>query len=110
MKRVLLLSLMIFSLHVLYGQKKNVTKKHYVCFQSANTYHDRANCAALQMCAGRTRAIKDVSGMQACPKCATPIFRSAGFHDIKRVLGVKDKKQIKDSLGTAEGTIHRPGG
>jgi hypothetical protein len=37
-------------------------------------------------------------------------YRAGGFTDIKRVLGVKDKKQIRDSLGTAEGTIQRPDG
>jgi hypothetical protein len=34
---------------------------------------------------------------------------SDGFSNIKNVLGVKDKKQIADSLGTSEGTIERPG-
>jgi hypothetical protein len=33
-----------------------------------------------------------------------------GYTDIKRILGVKDKTQIRDSLGTSAGTIQRPGG
>ncbi|HMG92651.1 MAG TPA: hypothetical protein VK589_21485 [Chryseolinea sp.] len=110
MKRFLLLALLVFSMHVSYAQKKNTEKKHYVCLQSTAIYHDRSNCAGLQMCGGRTRTIKDVGSIKPCPKCAAPIYRSMGFHDIKRVLGVKNKKQIKDSLGTAESTIHRPGG
>jgi hypothetical protein len=111
MKRISLLALLVFSLHISYSQQKNGGKKHYVCIQSTDVYHDQTNCARLQMCSGgKTRITRDVGNMKPCPKCAAPIYRGTGFQDIKRVLGVKDKKQIRDSLGTAENTIHRPGG
>lgn len=111
MKRVSLFTLLVLSLHISYAQKKNEGKKHYVCIQSTDVYHDKFNCAGIQMCSGgRTRMTRDVGNMKPCPKCAAPIYRSTGFQDIKRVLGVKDKKQIRDSLGTTENTIHRPGG
>ncbi len=111
MKRVSLFALLVLSLHISYAQKKNEGKKHYVCIQSTDVYHDKFNCAGIQMCSGgKTRMTRDVGHMKPCPKCAAPIYRSTGFQDIKRVLGVKDKKQIRDSLGTTENTIHKPGG
>ena len=65
------------------------------------------------MCSGgKIRKTKNVRNLKPCKKCARPVIHyvNSGFSDIKRILGVKDKKQIADSLGTAEGTIHRPGG
>jgi hypothetical protein len=108
---VLVLALLMLSLHMSVAQKKSEGKKHYVCIQSTDVYHDKSNCAAILMCSGgKTRMTREVGNMKPCPKCAAPIYRSTGFHDIKRVLGVKDKKQIRDSLGTTENTIQRPGG
>lgn len=113
MKRGLLFVILLFCLPSLYAQKKNEGKKHYVCslVASADLFHDQSNCAGLQMCGGgRIRVTKNVGNLKPCPKCASPVYKTRDFVDIKRVLGVKDKKQIKDSLGTAESTIQRPNG
>jgi hypothetical protein len=110
MKNNLLLIIMLFLATDLFGQDDK-GKKHYVCIQSTDVYHDRFNCAGLQMCSGgRTRMTRNVDNMKPCPKCAAPIYKKKDFNDIKRVLGVKDKKQIRDSLGTSESTIHKPEG
>jgi hypothetical protein len=88
-------------------------KSHFVCIQSNDTYHDRQGCASLNMCSGgKIRKTKNVEGLKPCSKCARVQQRhiASGFTDIKRILGVKDKKQIRDSLGTSAGTIQRPGG
>jgi hypothetical protein len=70
------------------------------------------------MCSGgKTRKTKNIQGLKPCMKCVRARAKSAlplpagseGFSNIKNVLGVKDKKQIADSLGTAESTIERPG-
>ncbi len=110
----------IFS-HCCFSQenKHSVNDKyHFICIQSSNVYHNNANCASLLMCTGgKTRKTKDIQGLKPCMKCARaqakaalpPPVVSDGFLDIKNVLGVKDKKQIADSLGTSEGTIERPG-
>lgn len=111
MKRIFWLAFLILNMPILYAQKKSEGKKHYVCALSADVFHDQSNCAGLQMCSGgRTRVTKDVGKLKPCPKCASPVYKAKDFSDIKRVLGVKDKKQIKDSLGTAEATINRPNG
>jgi len=113
MKRALWLALFVLSVPALYGQKKSEGKKHYVCglSASADLFHDQSNCAGLQMCSGgRIRVTKEVGKLKPCPKCASPVYKNKDFTDIKRILGVKDKKQIKDSLGTADGTIRRPDG
>jgi len=74
------------------------------------TYHDSKGCALLQMCTGgKYRTTTDVARLKPCKKCARPVYRETDFRDIKRVLGVKDRKQIVDSLGTAESTIKRDG-
>lgn len=76
----------------------------------AATFHDRTNCAALQMCTGaKYRKITNVEKLQPCKKCARPVYTATGFADIKRILGVKDRKQIADSLGTTESLIKRNG-
>jgi hypothetical protein len=86
-------------------------RPHWVCIQAPTMYHDNEHCATLMMCTGgKTRKIKNVNNLKACPKCARPIYKSSGFSDVKRILGVKDKKQIVDSLGTGESTIKRPAG
>lgn len=111
MKRVFWLAIVLFYVPTLHAQKKGGGKKHYVCALSADMFHDQSNCAGLQMCSGgRTRIAKDVGKLKPCPKCASPVYKAKDFTDIKRVLGVKDKKQIKDSLGTNEATIRRPNG
>jgi len=105
--------LLVFCLPAVYAQKKSQDKKHYICglSASADLFHDQSNCAGLQMCSGgRIRVAKDVGKLKPCPKCASPVYKAKDFDDIKRVLGVKDKKQIKDSLGTTESTIRRPNG
>ena len=82
---------------------------HYVCIMNDGTYHDRTNCALLQLCTGgKYRKTTEVSNLKPCKKCARPVY-AADFHDIKRILGVKDRKQIVDSLGTAESVIKRDG-
>jgi len=110
----------IFS-HFCFSQEKKHSvndKFHFICIQSSNVYHNNANCASLMMCSGgKTRKTKNIKGLKPCMKCVRPQSKSAlpspvisdGFSDIKKVLGVKDKKQIADSLGTTEGTIDRPG-
>ena len=86
------------------------TKAHYVCIAGDGTYHDRTQCALLQMCTGgKYRKTTDVGKLKPCRKCARPVSMPGDFHDIKRVLGVKDRKQIADSLGTAESVIKRDG-
>lgn len=91
-----------------YAQDKSPI--HYVCIMSDGTYHDRTTCALLQMCTGaKYRKTSNVSNLKPCKKCARPILTVKEFNDIKRVLGVKDRKQIKDSLGTAQGTLKRNG-
>jgi hypothetical protein len=120
----LTLALLILTQVCMAQEKKRTTKKadkpsvthHYVCNLTNDTYHNMENCAVLQQCrGGRYRRVKDVDAFAPCRKCvrstnetATP-FGPASV-DIKRVLGVKDKKQIADSLGTQKDVISRPGG
>src|SRR6478735_12297186 len=98
------------------GQSQDAEKVHFVCMPPTGEYHDNEHCARLQMCSGgRSRKVKNVSGLEPCKKCVKKVAvlkeaTGTGFKDIKNILGVKDRKQILDSLGTAEGTIHRPAG
>ncbi|MEP6735488.1 MAG: hypothetical protein ABJA70_08220 [Chryseolinea sp.] len=109
MNRYFLLFLIVCYSGVSQGQ--DAVKQHYVCIQASSVYHDKEHCASLQMCSGgKIRKVKDVSNLKPCPKCARPIYTSAGFANIKRILGVKDRKQIADSLGTPESSIKRPAG
>lgn len=101
-------------------------KTHYACFQHTGEYHDKEHCPRLQMCTGgKIKRITNVNNLTACPKCVktvdknpevvevkktVPKSSAAGFSDIKRILGVKDRKQIADSLGTDAAVIHRPEG
>jgi hypothetical protein len=85
-------------------------KEHYVCIMDDGTFHDRSSCAALQLCSGgKYRKTTQVERMKPCKKCARPVYATTDFHDIKRILGVKDRKQIADSLGTPESVIKRTG-
>ena len=85
-------------------------KAHYVCIMDDGTFHDRSSCAALQLCSGgKYRKTTQVEHMKPCKKCARPVYTATDFHDIKRILGVKDRKQIADSLGTPESVIKRTG-
>jgi hypothetical protein len=114
MKKLILILLVLSQYGFAQRQKETFDEKyHFVCIQASDVYHDNAHCSSLQMCSGgKIRKTKNVHNLKPCKKCAAPRYHylAAGFSDIKRVLGVKDKKQIVDSLGTAEGTIHRPGG
>jgi hypothetical protein len=89
---------------------------HYMCIQSSDVYHNSSTCSSLAMCSGgKVRRVKGVDNLKPCPKCVRRqpkpvVVKESGFLDIKKILGVKDKKQIVDSLGTSEGIIHRPGG
>ncbi len=84
---------------------------HFVCIQTPDTYHDQEHCASLQLCSGgKIRKTRNVDNFKPCRKCARPVYQSTGFGDIKRILGVKDKKQIADSIGTDESLIKRPEG
>ncbi|HTF19940.1 MAG TPA: hypothetical protein VK658_17830 [Chryseolinea sp.] len=83
---------------------------HYVCIMNDGTYHDRTSCALLQLCSGgKYRKTTKVEHLKPCKKCARPVYGAGDFHDIKRILGVKDRKQIADSLGTKESVIKRNG-
>ncbi|HTE30221.1 MAG TPA: hypothetical protein VK666_07595 [Chryseolinea sp.] len=112
MKKVIFVLLALCSFEIVHGQKKESGGKyHYVCIQSTDVYHDRENCASLQMCSGgKIRRTKNVDHLKPCKKCAAPRYLKSNFADIKRILGVKDKKQIGDSLGTGESLIRRPEG
>lgn len=114
MKKLLLVFLVLSYYGFAQGQKQTSKEKdHFVCIQSADVYHNKATCASLQMCSGgKIRKTKNVDNLKPCKKCIVQghRYRSSGFSNIKNVLGVKDKKQIADSLGTTEGTIHRPTG
>lgn len=106
--------IVLMSSYVRGQEKATVEKYHFVCIQSADTYHDNSTCTSLQMCSGKSRRTKNIKNLKACRKCVVrrPMAQivKAEFLDIKRVLGVKDKKQIADSLGTREATIRRAGG
>lgn len=91
-----------------FGQNTKAT--HYVCIMNDGTYHDRSTCALLQMCSGaKYRKTSNVANLKPCKKCARPVYAGTGFKDMKRILGVKDRKQIADSLGTSESVIKRDG-
>ncbi len=94
--------------------KKAEKKYHYVPIQGSNDiYHDKSSCAVLQLTSGgKIRRIQEVGTLKPCKKCAKPIveYSKSGFTNIKNVLGVRDRKQIVDSLGTAENVIHLPDG
>lgn len=113
-KRGLVAWLIVCSFQIANGQKNTADKTvHYVCFNSKDTYHDNDHCPSLLLCTGgKIRKVKDVNGLTPCKKCAKPIenYKKSGFADIKRILGVKDRAQIKDSLGTDKSTIHQPAG
>jgi hypothetical protein len=97
------------------ADKSNVTH-HYVCNLTNDVYHNMENCAVLQQCrGGRYRRVKELATFMPCGKCVrntNSIDAPSGpsFADIKRVLGVRDKRQIADSLGTKKDVISRPGG
>lgn len=128
MRKLIFVALLIGFAGVVQAQKKKEKGKdkedvvyHYVCFpQLSDEYHSNQHCSRLNLCSGgRTRRIENVESLKPCKKCVkqvavtavtAPVYKASGFGDIKRVLGVKDKKQIADSLGTDEGTIHRPEG
>lgn len=103
------------------AKSKTSVAYHYVCFpQMSDEYHNNQHCSRLNLCSGgRTRKIENVGSLAPCKKCVKQVsveavttrgYTASGFSDIKRILGVKDKKQIADSLGTAEASIQRPGG
>lgn len=128
MRKLIFVVLLIGFAGVALAQKKKVKVKdkqavvyHYVCFpQLSDEYHNNQHCSRLNLCSGgRTRKIENVESLKPCKKCVKPVsatpviapaYKASGFADIKNVLGVKDKKQIADSLGTKEATIHRPEG
>jgi len=84
---------------------------HFICIQSPDTYHDQDHCATLQLCSGgKIRKTRNVENLKPCRKCARPVYLHTSFANIKRILGVKDKKQIVDSIGTNESLIRRPEG
>jgi hypothetical protein len=89
---------------------QSTPKAHYVCIMDDGTYHDRTGCALLQLCTGgKYRKTTQVDHMKPCKKCARPVYTATEYHDIKRILGVKDRKQIADSLGTPESVVKRNG-
>lgn len=114
MKKIFSILLVLSHFGIAQDRQKEVNERsHFVCIQSTGVYHDNSGCSTLQLCSGgKIRKTKHVDHLKPCPKCALvrQQYRAGGFTDIKRVLGVKDKKQIRDSLGTAEGTIQRPDG
>lgn len=105
--RILLL-ICCFYTPVLFAQP--AARTHYVCIMSDGTYHDRSTCALLQLCSGgKHRKTTQVDNLKPCKKCARPVYTATEFRDMKRILGVKDRKQIADSLGTPESVINRNG-
>lgn len=125
MKKLILAFLVTAHALVCVAQEKNAKKTksdkptithHYVCNLTNDVYHNMENCAVLQQCrGGRYRRVKEVAAFMPCTKCVRATnennFPSGpAFSDIKRVLGVKDKKQIDDSLGTKKDVFSRPGG
>ncbi|MEJ7643420.1 MAG: hypothetical protein WKF87_02385 [Chryseolinea sp.] len=112
MKKAIAVLILLFFYDSSVAQKTSTGgPTHFVCIQTPNTYHDREHCAGLQVCSGgKIRKTKNVDGLQPCRKCAKPALQYADFADIKRILGVKDKKQIVDSIGTDESLIKRPEG
>lgn len=115
-KKLIVLLILLTGLYSAKGQNQEADKVHFVCNQPTGEYHDNEHCPRLQMCSGgRTRKIKNIqAGLTPCKKCVKKVAPvkggGNGFKNIKNVLGVKDRKQISDSLGTVEGTIHRPEG
>lgn len=106
--RMLILITGCFYTGILFGQ--GTPKTHYVCIMNDGTFHDRSSCALLQLCSGaKYRKTTQIENLKPCKKCARPVYAATDFHDIKRILGVKDRKQIKDSLGTPESVITRNG-
>lgn len=128
MQKLTLLILLTCCYTFLFAQSGSTKKTHYTCFQQTGEYHDKEHCPRLQMCTGgKIKRITNVHNLAACPKCvkpeknqevvevvevkkSIPKSSAAGFSDIKRILGVKDRKQIADSLGTDAAVIHRPEG
>jgi hypothetical protein len=122
MNRLIIVFLVMAQIGV--AQEKKSSKKsekpkvtyHYVCNLTNDVYHDMENCAVLQQCrGGRYRRVKDVSTFMPCRKCVhstneTTFSSAPAFTDIKRILGLRDKKQIADSLGTKQDVIARPEG
>lgn len=125
MQKLTFIILLISSCNLLYAQEKKADK-HYVCFQPTGEYHNNEHCSRLQMCTGgKIKRLTNVNNLTACRKCVKSVDKveevvvpqpnvykksGLGFSDIKRILGVKDRKQIADSLGTAAAVIHRPEG
>ena len=105
--RILCLAACLYA-PALFAQSKS--HAHYVCIMNDGTYHDQTSCALLQLCSGgKYRKTTQVDNLKPCKKCARPVYTARDFHDIKRILGVKDRKQIADSLGTPESVIKRDG-
>jgi len=112
MKRLIIFLLVCIFFEPAIAQKNaKGSEVHFICIQTPDTYHDQEHCASLQMCSGgKIRKTKNINNLKPCRKCSRPVYLSSGFSDIKRILGVKDKKQIADSLGTDESLIKRPEG
>lgn len=111
-KLMFVLPVLLYGLVAQAQQERNVDKRnHYVCIQETGVYHDQDHCALLQLCSGgKIRKTKDITNLKPCKKCARPVYVGSRFTDIKRILGVKDRVQIRDSLGTGESTIRRADG
>jgi hypothetical protein len=112
MKKITLLILLCLSFDLAIAQKNSKSGPvHFICIQTPDTYHDQEHCATLQMCSGgKIRKTRNVESLKPCRKCARPVYLNTSFDDIKRILGVKDKKQIVDSIGTDESLIKRSEG
>jgi hypothetical protein len=117
MKKLLILFLLFsqFSFAQETKKKKTFATYHYVCNLTNDTYHNMESCAELQMCrGGRYRRVKNIEGLTPCRRCVRTTKAASvsptAYANIKGVLGVKDKKQIADSLGTSDALITRPNG
>lgn len=112
MKRIYIIAFLSIACHLTYGQKANTEKKEYfVCSLTPDIYHDHSGCSNLLPCSGgKKKQIKDLTNLRPCRKCAWPQYIDSGFVDIKRVLGVRDREHVIDSLGTGESTMYRRDG
>lgn len=112
MGKLFIISILLTGCHLTHGQKNSTEKKEYfACSLTPEIYHDHGGCSNLLPCTGgKKKQIKDLTNLRPCRKCAWPQYIDSGFIDIKKVLGVRDRNQVIDSLGTGESTMYRRDG
>jgi hypothetical protein len=112
MRKLVILLTLIVSCHWTFGQKMNSDKiQYFICSLTPDTYHDHEFCGNLLPCTGgKRKQIKDLTNLKPCRKCAWPQYIESGFIDVKRVLGVRERNHVVDTLGTGESGIYRRDG